>query len=279
MLQRANFAIRSLTNSPRLVKIARDLHLAGVLKRCEYQIRGPSDGMVRHSIAGVDIVFAVPNATEFRTLECCYGDELDFIEALEKKLRLGGDYFDVGSNVGQFLIPAAKLLGERGRAVGFEPHPVNHERLMKNVTLNRLTNVQVYQTALGDRGGEIRIYGARGTATIVPRAAAKRGNSPSATVQMIRGDKLRVDSGLPVPKAVKIDVEGAEYSVLNGLTGTLSSSLCELLCLEIHPRFLPPEVTSEMVLSLVRSLGFTRVETRPRESEIHLIAEKGQAER
>jgi FkbM family methyltransferase len=234
--------------------------------------------MVRHAIAGVEVVLAAPDATEFRTLECCYRDELDFVQALEKKLRFGGVYYDVGSNVGQFLIPVAKIVGERGRAVGFEPHPVNHERLIRNVALNGLMNVQVFQVALGDRRGEIHIYGARGTATVVPRAAVSPQNLPAATVQLMRGDDLRADSALPVPKAVKIDVEGAEFGVLSGLKKTLSSSLCELLCLEIHPRFLPPEVTIEMVWSRVLSLGFNRVETRPRGSEIHLIAEKVQAQ-
>jgi hypothetical protein len=95
-----------------------------------------------------------------------------------------------------------------------------------------------------------------------------------ATIRVLRGDDLRAGSGLPLPKAVKIDVEGAEFEVLSGLKKTLSSPLCELLCLEIHPRLVPAEVSTEMVFSLVRSLGFNRADTRPRGSEIHLIAEK-----
>ena len=187
---------------------------------------------------------------------------------------LAAFHHDVGSNVGQFVIPVAKIVGERGQAVGFEPHPVNHQRLMRNVALNRLMNVKVFQVALGDGNGEIHIYGARGTATVVPHAAAWHGSLPVASIQTMRGDDLRTGTGLPLPKAVKIDVEGAEFAVLSGLEATLSSPVCELLCLEIHPRFIPAEVSTEMVCSLVRSFGFNRVETRPRASEIHLIAEK-----
>jgi FkbM family methyltransferase len=274
MVRLVDNAIRGLTNNPRLVEIARGLRLAGVLKRCEYQIRGPSDGIFRHPIAGVVVVFGAPDATEFRTIESCYADELDFVHALANELRPGGVFYDIGSNVGQFLIPMAKIVGERGQAVGFEPHPVNHQRLMRNVALNRLANVKVLQVALGDRNGPIEIYGTRGIATVVPRAAALNGSLSVATVQGLRGDDLRSDTGLPIPTAVKIDVEGAEFEVLGGLKKTLSSPLCELLCLEIHPQFLPAEVSTEMVFSLVRSLGFNRAEARPRGGEIHLIAGK-----
>jgi FkbM family methyltransferase len=278
MVRLLDNAIRGLTNDPRLIEIARSLRLAGILKRCEYQIRGPSDGVFSHAIAGVVVVFGAPDATEFRTIESCYADELDFVHALANELRPGGVFYDIGSNVGQFLIPMAKIVGERGQAVGFEPHPVNYQRLMRNVALNGLANVKAFQVALGDRDGEVHIYGTRGTATVVPRAAILNGSLSVATVQGLRGDDLRMDAGLAIPKAVKVDVEGAEFGVLSGLKDTLSSPLCELLCLEVHPRFLPAEVSTEMVFSLVRSFGFNRAETRPRGSEIHLIADKAHVE-
>jgi len=274
LLRHVNDAIRSVTSNQRMVNIARGFHIAGVLKRCEYRLRGPSDGLVRHAIGGVRVVFAAPDATEFRTLECCYGDELDFVEALEKRLRRGGVCYDIGSNVGQFLIPVAKIVGERGGVVGFEPHPGNYQRLIRNVALNGLTNATVFQLALGDRSGEIQIFGTRGIATIVPRAANQNKSSPAAIIKVIRGDDLRRTAGLQIPEAVKVDVEGAEFGVLSGLKETLSSPVCDLLCLEMHPRFIPAEVSPEMVLSLVRSLGFNRTESRQRGSEIHVIAEK-----
>jgi hypothetical protein len=140
-----NDAIRSVTNNQQLVKMARVFQIAGILKRCEYRLRGPSDGLMRHAIGGVEVVFAAPDATEFRTLECCYEDELDFVETLEERLQRGGVYYDVGSNVGQLLIPVAKIVGERGRVIGFEPHPGNYQRLIRNVALNGLTKATAFK--------------------------------------------------------------------------------------------------------------------------------------
>lgn len=270
-----NDLIRSLTNNPRLVGLARRFHVAAPLKSWEYRLRGPRDGAVHHVVAGVEIMLATPNATEFRTLEGCSEHEPDFVEALEKKFRSGGVFYDVGANVGQFLIAMAKIIGDGGTAIGFEPEPINYQRLTQNIKLNKLANARAFQLALSDRSGEIQIFGTRRTATIVPHAAENRQSQPTAMVRTARGDDLRQLENLPIPNAVKIDVEGAEFAALTGLAETLSNPSCELLCCEVHPSFLPEGVTPEMVLSLGRSLGFNCIETHQRGGEIHLIAKKG----
>jgi FkbM family methyltransferase len=199
---------------------------------------------------------------------------MDFVEALEKTLRAGDVFYDVGSNAGQFLIPMAKIVGGFGHAIGFEAHPGNYVRLLTNVALNHLTNVHTFRLALSDAPGEVQMFGERGTATIVPAAARYHQDRPTCAVPAMRGDDLRRSAGLPVPKAVKVDVEGAEFAVLSGLVETLSSPLCELLCCEVHPPLLPSGIPPARVLSLVRSLGFNQTETRPRGEEIHMIARR-----
>jgi len=267
--------IRSATTDVRLVTLARTLRIASPLKWLEYRIRGPNDGVVRHNVLGVEVLFSAPNATQFRTVEQYYAiDETDFLTALYAKLWNGGVCYDVGSNCGQFVIPLAKVVGQFGQVIAFEPHPGNYERLARNIELNQLGNVRVFGIALGDRECETDLFGAWETATIVPRAAAWHGSKPFGKTMVARGDEFRQTAGLPVPKAVKIDVEGAEYAVLQGLLETLSNPICELLCCEIHPPFLTSGVSPEMIVALVGSLGFKRIHSRARGSEIHLIAEK-----
>ena len=193
MLRHLNDAIRSLTHNRRLTKIARDFHIAGILKRCDYWLRGQ---VVRHVIGGVQVVFAEPDAAEFHALESYYGNELDFVEALEKRLRGGGVYYDIGSNIGEFLIPVAKIVGERGRVIGFEPYPGSYQLLIRNIALNQLTNATVFKLGLSDSSGEIQIFGPRGAATIVPRAADQNNSPPTAVIEVTRGDDLRRTAGL-----------------------------------------------------------------------------------
>jgi hypothetical protein len=79
---------------------------------------------------------------------------------------------------------------------------------------------------------------------------------------------------LPLPAAVKIDVEGEELSVLRGLRRTLSESACRMVCCEVHPSLLGAGVGPPDVLDLLRSFGFGRIDTLPRGPEQHLVAYK-----
>jgi hypothetical protein len=132
----------------------------------------------------------------------------------------------------------------------------------------------IFSHLLSDYSGEATIFGAESGATVVPRTAEVKRIPPVGTVRVTRGDDLRRAAGLPVPKAIKIEVEGAEFGALSGLKDTLASRVCELLCLEIHPHLAPAEVSTEMVLSLVRSLGSKQAGTNRRGNAIHLIAGK-----
>jgi len=79
---------------------------------------------------------------------------------------------------------------------------------------------------------------------------------------------------LPVPKAVKIDVEGFEYNVIRGLKQTLGHPACKTLCCEIHPYCLPDGITPQVIIDEVKSLGFGRITSVHRVGEIQIAASK-----
>jgi hypothetical protein len=56
-------------------------------------------------------------------------------------LEEGDVFVDVGSHIGKYTIPAARLVGSSGLVISVEPHPENYAVLVENVMLNKLTNV------------------------------------------------------------------------------------------------------------------------------------------
>src|SRR6266699_2559349 len=76
-------------------------------------------------------------------------------EFLNRFLRPGDTFVDVGANIGLFTLIAARLVGPQGRVLSFEPTPETFARLTKNVQTNRLENVSCQQLALSDRAGEM----------------------------------------------------------------------------------------------------------------------------
>ena len=93
-------------------------------------------------------------------------------------------------------------------------------------------------------------------------------------VKLWRGDEMREAEHLPFPNAVKIDVEGYEYLVVQGLKETLSHRSCRLLCCEVHPSRLPVGVRLEQVIEVIEACGFSRIEKFERGTEVHLVCTK-----
>jgi FkbM family methyltransferase len=212
-------------------------------------------------------------ALELRFMEC-FGYEDNLIRIVSGRLRPGDSAYDVGSSNGLWTVFLAKAVGERGQVVAFEPNRVSYHKLKANLKLNGLSNVRCFETALGELDGEGTLFWgeweARSSMTMPP-GRAELGHE---VVMVRQGDRLRESEGLPVPKVVKIDVEGFEYDVLKGLRQTLADPVCELICCEIHPTFLPPGIIPETVVLFLRSLGFTKVTLLPGAAQLHAIASK-----
>ena len=99
-----------------------------------------------------------------------------------------------------------------GRVYTFEPFAENLRYLVAHITMNRLSNVKVVQVALADKTGLAGFTVDRGKSQ---NALVGSGESPLMVATM-RLDELVEDCGFSPPDLVKLDVEGAETSVLEG---------------------------------------------------------------
>lgn len=258
--------------------LARSLHLTNLLRKLYYWWATSSDGIVHLKLGEADGRFYIRTPEELRFFESYFLLEKAFLDALISTLRPGEVFYDVGTNVGKLAVPVAKVVGRKGQVIAFEPEERFCRQLHENLDLNGLTNVRVFKVALGEENavGQLQVGGGS-CPSMVPHRSSASGKPPGTfeTVKIVQGDWLRENEKLPVPRAIKIDVEGFEYAVLRGLRRTLAEPQCELLCLEIHPKLLPPEASPEAITAFVNSLGFTCLRTYPRVDEIHVVATKG----
>jgi FkbM family methyltransferase len=197
------------------------------------------------------------------------------LEFLMRRLRRGDCVYDIGAGTGLYTVFLAKAVGETGEVVAFEPEDHTYERLGEHLDLNQLTNVRAFQVAMGDVEGRacLRLGEVAGAARIIDSADTSKGG-PVEWIRVIEGDKFVKAGKLPMPRALKIDVEGYEFAVIRGLSRTLAQPQCELVCCEVHPHLLPKSVTPEKVLGCLRSLGFRRIEIHPRTRDFHAWAFK-----
>ncbi|GAB6878850.1 FkbM family methyltransferase [Halorubrum gandharaense] len=158
-------------------------------------------------------------------------DEIgDFLDSIEDEDVV----YDIGANTGLYSLFAATKC-PRGKVVAFEPYPPNVEVLRRDIARNSLNNIKVVESAISNSGGEIEFnqpeeddigYGSSSIDT--------DGTDGSLTVPTTTVDTLVEDSEIPPPNVVKIDVEGAEQLVIDGMMETLSGPSCRVLYCEIH---------------------------------------------
>ena len=148
-------------------------------------------------------------------------------------LAPGDAFYDVGANIGYFTIMGARLVGPAGRVVAVEPQPEAVRRLRHNLALNGFDNVTVVETAVADEEGESDFVVS--DEEVLEWAALE--TTPAPEMRRIRVPVTTLDTlrstGLPAPKLVKLDVEGAEVRVLNGMLATLRRDRPAVVC-EVH---------------------------------------------
>ena len=139
---------------------------------------------------------------------------------LRKLLKPGDTYIDIGANVGYQSLYAALLVGPEGLVLSFEPNPSTYALLTSHIGINRVRHCRTFQIALSDSSGEAvlnQLEEHSGTSTMRPQATVLR----SVRVPMERGDDVLKDVPFHGRAVMKIDVEGLELRVLQGLRETM----------------------------------------------------------
>lgn len=128
-------------------------------------------------------------------------------------------YLDIGTNVGMHLIALADLykLG-----YGFEPWQPVRERAEKNVELNKYKHVEIFPFGLSDENAEKSFAPPQGNNSGVGAFVdgAQDNQSNIVTLETRIGDEVVAENNI-MPTLIKIDVEGHEVKVLEGLKETL----------------------------------------------------------
>lgn len=137
-----------------------------------------------------------------------------------------GAFLDVGANCGQTLVKVLGIDAERPY-FGFEPQLSCCFYIDQFLRLNALHSAQIIPVALSNANGMCELFregeGSL-TASVVPNEAAGGNAQPlqSSWVPARRGDEIVAELGIGPIAAIKIDVEGFELDVLQGLAMTIA---------------------------------------------------------
>ncbi|AWN28589.1 FkbM family methyltransferase [Streptomyces sp. NEAU-S7GS2] len=141
---------------------------------------------------------------------------------LQRRLRPGDTYIDVGANVGYFSLLASQLVGEEGRVVAIEASPTFHARVLQHAEINGCNNLRTVNAAVADERKTVTLILASssnmGAASIVPYGGPAES---TLDVEAYPLPQVLDADDLAGARVIKIDVEGAEGAVIRGLAPVL----------------------------------------------------------
>ena len=183
-------------------------------------------GLAKTGAGGFETLWKAPNpgfiweVVENR----CYEPSVDF--AIHKNFTV----VDAGANVGTFTVMAA-LKAKNGRVISLEPNSRIFELLRENVKLNKLANVTCLEAALSPLSGKARFYESYSGGSTRENYTT---NFVSSIVEALSISDLMQRLGMDRIDLLKLDIEGAEFEILESLR---TRENVDRIVLELHPTY------------------------------------------
>ena len=175
---------------------------------------------------------------------------------LSKLLVPGTTFVDVGAHIGLLTLAGARAVGASGKVLAIEPVPLCFELLQRSLTINGLAErVEGKCQAVGAHHARCKFFvrDVLGHSSLTRGEFAADGDEIEVSVapldELVRPSE-RVD-------LIKIDVEGAELAVLEGMTRVIAENPELSIIAEFGPSHLKTaDVAPEKWLSAFQNRGF-----------------------
>ena len=145
-------------------------------------------------------------------------------------IKPGDIVWDVGANIGMYTELFCQMVGENGSVVAFEPLPASCEQIRARIPNCSWLRIENIALADEDRPGQLVMH-ENSYENHIQSDGSDSGDS--VPVQICRGDSIVERLG-GVPNVVKVDVEGFEEEVLQGMQKMLEAPALRSLLIEVH---------------------------------------------
>jgi len=195
--------------------------------------------------------------------------EIHVQRALAGVLMEGAVFYDVGANLGFYSLLGAKLVGDTGIVIAFEPSTDSCRELRAICNSNGVRNVQLITEAVSATAGDA--YFSMGSSH-AQHHLAEHPAAGSVKVRTVSLDQFTETH--PMPHVILMDIEGAESEALRGARRLLSLENAPAWIIEEHD-----SSNEEQVNGILRESGYTVMTLTPPVARIgrypiHVVAQK-----
>lgn len=196
---------------------------------------------------------------------------------VERVLKEGDCFVDIGAHIGYFSLLAAKIVGDHGTVFSFEPEKKNYDQLKQNIAMNGLTNIKTFNIALSSDDKESELFvnsdndggHALWDVSKHPFNKNSRHAHVKQAVTVATLDSIIQSESIDRIHLIKIDTEGTEYNILQGSLNTIKRCKVPYIICEINRFGLKQMGTDENRLrEFMKDLGYESYLIREKEPKL-----------
>ncbi|PCJ28660.1 MAG: hypothetical protein COA96_00305 [SAR86 cluster bacterium] len=133
-------------------------------------------------------------------------------------------FFDIGANIGQHSLFMSQIASQ---VLSFEPYDAVSDKLKHHIAINQIKNIELHSLGLSNKTEELDFYAPTGRNQGIgsfDASTVSKGNTNLGKLRLVNGDEYLQQKQRLSMSLVKIDVEGFEKNVLEGLKDTLQEA-------------------------------------------------------
>lgn len=200
-----------------------------------------------------------------------YLDSVEF-RFIKSIIRPNDVIFDIGSNIGIYSFWFSKCINDKGRVYSFEPDTTNIERFKYAIRLNNIKSIYLQQIALSNFVGKAKFsIGLDEQNGLIDESQAN--NEKFKIVDTNTIDNFCVSNSIDVINYMKMDVEGAEWFVLNGAESMLRLQKIKIIQLEINNQLVKFNISVKQLVGYMNAFGYNLYRLNSKLIEINISLE------
>jgi len=186
--------------------------------------------------------------------------EFNSTKFVKKIIKNDDVIFDIGANIGYYVLIESSLIGNKGKIFAIEPEPNNFKNLKKNVQLNKRKNIEFFNVAVADKEGfmDLNISSYSNMHTLYHNKKSKE----FVHNKIIGKKKVKVTTLDSIckkygvrPNFVRMDVQGGEFNIIKGMKNVLKQKNPLKIFIELHPQMMKKSHTLYLLKTLEKN-GF-----------------------
>ena len=178
------------------------------------------------------------------------------VKHFQDSIKPGDTVLDIGAHIGYYTLMAAKRVGSKGKVYAFEPNKDNCALLTQNIKLNGFKNVVLVSKAVSKSSGKVRFFLSNVSTGMHSLVDIDNNSENSIEIEAVSLNDF-FGKKIPTVAVIKMDIEGGEYTALEGMDRLLKKNKHMTILTEFSPySIIKAEKSPRGFLYLLMSYGF-----------------------